>query len=94
MEHYELVYLKQKIEKGNLDVIKEMQEKIKDLERKHNNDCSTCSNNLDPYNPNSYTLMFGPEDFKKKASFCGLDCMEYFVSNMKHMKQDSEKTEF
>lgn len=96
LEHYELTHLKNKIEKGNLDVIKEIQAKIKDHEKKHANDCVTCSNTLDPYNVNSYTIMFGPEDFKKKASFCGLDCLEYFLLNLKQLKKgekDAEKIE-
>tara|TARA_Y100000310_G_C20540214_1_gene742881 strand:- start:702 stop:1028 length:327 start_codon:yes stop_codon:yes gene_type:complete len=93
LEHYELTYLKKKIETGKLDVVKELQEKLKEHEKKHANDCSTCSNSLDPYNMNSYTIMFGPEDFKKKASFCGLDCMEYFLINLKKMKKGTEKTE-
>ena len=87
LEHYELVRLKQQIDKGNLDVAKAIQEKIKEQEKKHAKYCATCSNNLDPYNSNSYTLMFGPEDFKKKASFCGLDCLEYFLINLKQMKK-------
>jgi len=90
LEHYELAYLKQKIEKGNIDLVKDIQEKLKEHERSHANDCATCSNSLDPYNTHSYTLMFGPEDFKKKASFCGIDCLEYFITNLKELKEGNE----
>lgn len=93
LEHYELVLLKKQVEIGKLDVVKEVQDKIKEAEKKHENYCVTCSNDLDPYNTNNYTIMFGPEDFKKKASFCGLDCLEYFLTNLKQTK-DAEKTEF
>ena len=83
LEHYELVKLKQEMENGNLDVEKEVQENIKELEKKHAKYCATCSNTLNLYNTNNYTIIFGPEDFKKKASFCGLDCLEYFLIKLK-----------
>ena len=92
LEHYELTNLKQQIEKGKLDIIKEVQEKIKEREKSHAKDCATCSNSLDPYNINSYTIMFGPEDFKKKASFCGADCLEYFLIHLKKTQRGAEKT--
>jgi hypothetical protein len=31
----------------------------------------------------AFTLTFGPSDFKKKASFCALDCLEFFISQMR-----------
>lgn len=93
LEPHELVRLKKQIEGGNLDVIKEIQKKIKEHEKKHGKFCATCSNNLDPYNSNSYTIMFGSEDFKKKASFCGLDCLEYFLINLKQMRKGEENAE-
>ena len=87
LEHYELVKLKQELEKGNLDLTKALQNKIKEHEKKHAKYCTTCSNTLDPYNTNNYTLIFGPDDFRKKASFCGLDCLEYFLIKLKQMKK-------
>ena len=94
LEHYELMSLRQQLEKGKIDLIKEIQEKIKELEKRHEKNCATCSNSLDPYNTNSYTVMFGQEDFKKKASFCGLDCLEYFLMHLKKIKTGSDETKF
>jgi len=88
LEHYELVKLKHEIEKGHTDVVKEIRENIKDLEKRHSSICTTCSNTLDLYNTNNYTIIFGPDDFRKKASFCGLDCLEYFFIKLKKMKKD------
>ena len=93
LEHYELVRLKKVIEKGDLDVIKEIQGNIKDLEKRHSISCTTCSNALDPYNTNNYTIIFGPDDFRKKASFCGLDCLEYFLIRLKQMKKEDKNAE-
>ena len=92
LEHYELTKLKQQLEKGKIDFVKEIEEKIKEHERKHEKFCVTCSNDLDPFSTNNYTLLFGPEDFKKKASFCGQDCLEYFLLNLKQLKKGDEKT--
>ncbi len=87
LEHYELIKLKQELEKGNLEIGKAIQENIKKHEKKHAKYCATCSNILDPYNTNNYTLIFGPDDFRKKASFCGLDCLEYFLTKLKQIKK-------
>jgi len=92
LEHYELVRIKKQLETGDLDIEKEVQGYIKDLEKKHATDCVTCSNTLDTYNTNNYTLVFGPDDFRKKASFCGLDCLEYFFIKLKQMKQGDKNT--
>ena len=93
LEHYELVRLKQQIEKGSLDIEKEIGESITEHERKHAKFCATCSNSLDPYNTNNYTIVFGPDDFRKKASFCGLDCLEYFLTNLKRIKRRDKNAE-
>lgn len=94
LEHYELIRLRQEMEKGTLDIPKSVQKKIKEHEKRHSGYCTTCSNTLDLYNTNNYTIIFGPEDFRKKASFCGLDCLEYFLIKLKQMKKGTEKTEF
>jgi len=93
LEHYELVRLKKDLEKGTIDIEKTIQEQIKEHERKHSAFCATCSNTLDHYNPNNYTIIFGREDFRKKASFCGLDCLEYFLIKLKQMKRGEKNTE-
>ena len=92
LEYNELIKIKQEINKGNLDIKKEVQEKIEELEKKHAKICTTCSNTLDPYNSNNYTIIFGPDDFRKKASFCGLDCVEYFLIKLKQLKRNNVKS--
>ena len=66
---------------------------IKEHEKKHKTFCTTCSNAIDPYNTNNYTLIFGPDDFRKKGSFCGLDCLEYFLIRLKQMKRGGKNTD-
>ena len=47
--------------------------------------CPTCGN---IENKARYTLIFGRDDFKKKANFCGLDCLRFFVEKLE--KERSE----
>jgi hypothetical protein len=82
LEHYELVKLKQDLDKGNIDLSKAVKEHIFQLEKKHSKFCVTCSNDINQFNSNTFTILFGPEDFKKKASFCGMDCLQYFLSRI------------
>lgn len=60
-------------------------ERIKELES-NGNRCATCSSAL---NADEYVLMFGQAEIKKKAYFCGLDCMEYFFSHLREMTAKS-----
>ena len=90
LEHYELLQLKQSLDKGSLNIGKAIQEKINEHEKKHLKFCVTCSNSLDPYSTSNYTIIFGPEDFKKKASFCGIDCLGYFLSKLKEIKRGEQ----
>lgn len=90
LEHYELLQLKQGLDRGSLNMGKAIQEKISEHEKKHAKFCVTCSNSLDPCNTSNYTLLFGPEDFKKKASFCGIDCLGYFLVKLKEIKRGEQ----
>ena len=58
---------------------------IKELES-NGNRCATCSSAL---NAEEYVLMFGRNEIKKKAYFCGLDCMEYFFSHLREITMKS-----
>ena len=93
LEHYELLHLRKQLENGNIDFDKEVKDKIKLQERKHATFCATCSSKLNLMNSNNYTILFGPDDFKKKASFCGLDCLEYFLGHLKHLKKGDAREE-
>ena len=42
--------------------------------------CPTCGRTLEEEPP--YILVFGPSDFKKKAGFCGTDCLSFFVKKL------------
>lgn len=85
LDYDELMRFKSDLDSGAITIKKLMEEKIKKKLKEHEKICATCSNNLNFYKSNNYTIVFGPDDFKKKASFCGLDCLEYFIIKLKEM---------
>ena len=87
LDYNELMRFKTDFDSGAITLKKLLEEKIKRKLKEHEKICATCSNTLNFYKTNNYTLIFGPDDFKKKASFCGLDCLEYFIIKMKEMKE-------
>ena len=86
LDYNELMRFKNDLDTGAITLKRLLEEKIKKKLKEHEKICATCSNNLDFYKTNNYTLVFGPDDFKKKASFCGLDCLEYFIIKLKDIK--------
>ncbi|MEK6983150.1 MAG: hypothetical protein AABX33_01125 [Nanoarchaeota archaeon] len=86
LEYDELRRFKNDLDTGAIMLKKLLEEKIKRKLKEHEKICATCTNDLNFYKANNYTLIFGPDDFKKKASFCGLDCLEYFILKLKDIK--------
>ena len=86
LDYNELMRFKNDLDSGAITLKKLLEEKIKRRLKEHEKICATCSNDLNFYRTSNYTLIFGPDDFKKKASFCGLDCLEYFFVKLKEIK--------
>ena len=85
LDYNELMRFKSDLDSGALTIKKLLEERIKKRLKEHEKICATCSSSLNFYRTSNYTLIFGPDDFKKKASFCGLDCLEYFIIKLKNM---------
>lgn len=90
LDYNELMRFKSDLDSGAITLKRLLEEKIKRKLKEHEKICATCSNNLNFYRTSNYTLVFGPDDFKKKASFCGLDCLEYFMIKLKDLKRPKE----
>ena len=86
LDYNELMRFKNDVDNGAITLKRLLEEKIKNKLKEHEKICATCSNNLNFYKSNNYTLVFGPDDFKKKASFCGLDCLGDFIIKLRNMK--------
>ncbi len=91
LDYDELMRFKSDLDSGAITVKKLLEEKIKRKLKEHEKVCATCSGQLNFYKVSNYTMVFGPDDFKKKASFCGLDCLEYFIIKLKDMKAKTKE---
>ena len=91
LDYNELMRFKGDLDSGAITLKKLLEDKIKKKLKEHEKICVTCSNGLNFYKPSNYTLVFGPDDFKKKASFCGLDCLEYFIIKLKDLKENPKE---
>lgn len=73
----ELLELRNNLEKGEMkNLIEKRLERFKNL----NKVCPVCNT---PVEEEGFTLIFGPEDLKKKATFDAIDCLEYFLYKMR-----------
>ena len=91
LDYNELMRFKSDLDSGAITIKKLLEERIRKKLKEHEKACATCSSTLNFYKPNNYTLVFGRDDFKKKASFCGLDCLEYFIINLKELKENPKE---
>jgi len=58
-----------------------VKDKIERLELKQNKVCVVCGEKIG--NNECFALMFKSEGIERKASFCAIDCLGYFVSKLK-----------
>ena len=86
LDYNELMRFKNDLDSGAIGLKRTIQENIKKRLKEHEKACATCSGDINFYKANNYTIIFGPDDFKKKATFCGLDCLGYFITKLKDMK--------
>ncbi len=92
LEYGELLDLNKQLKDRGSEVRNILDNHIDVIERMNSRVCATCGNQLST-NTKNLTLFFGPEDFKKKASFCAFDCLEFFLTQLKQMELKKEKTE-
>jgi hypothetical protein len=83
LDYEDLQQLKYELSSGNTQLIQLINRKIEDKEKHHGTVCTTCAASIDPRSRHNYTLVFGPIDFRKRASFCAVDCLQYFLVKMK-----------
>ena len=90
LDHDELLSLRKDLQGGAVTIKKIIDGKIKENEKGKERYCAVCDKKMDIYSAN-YTLLFGPDDFKKRASFCAIDCLEYFINYLKDLKNSEKK---
>ncbi len=90
LDYNEVLDLKKQIKEPNSTIKEVLMNHIDVIERMNSRVCATCGNQLNITTKN-LTLHFGPEDFKKKASFCAFDCLEFFLQQLKQIEMKKEK---
>ncbi|MBN2459357.1 hypothetical protein JXB28_03670 [Candidatus Woesearchaeota archaeon] len=83
LDEEDLNLIKKDLEAGNIErlINKKLQEK---KEKDFNKVCPVCQASIQD---EGLTLIFGPKDFRKKATFCAMDCLEYFLDKIKKQKR-------
>jgi hypothetical protein len=82
VDESDLAKMQADLAKGGVFLRKLVDDKVQQLEHQKRGSCVTCGQNLEQ-KYKTYTLIFGPDDFRKKASFCEIDCLEYFMASLK-----------
>jgi hypothetical protein len=86
LEYEELIRIKDDINKGGDGIKILVDNKIKDEIKKKNEFCAVCAAKVEPESSTKFTLTFGPEELKRTVSFCAIDCLEYFLNEIKKVK--------
>ena len=95
LDHDDLTRLHKDLHDGSGEYIKEViSDKIRELEEAEQRICAVCGNQINPYYVNDFCLHFGPRDFKKRAYFCALDCLEYFINKLKSFGSDKKEVDY
>lgn len=93
LDYYELLRIKKDLNDGGFHLKNFLDAHITEREKDHFAVCAVCANEIDSESTQIFTLLFGPVGFKKKATFCGKDCLEYFLGNLENMRKGIVKHE-
>lgn len=86
IDYEDLVELNRDLKQGALNTRQLVEEQIVNKEREMGKTCHMCQSEIDPSNTNNFTLLFGPEGLRRKANFCAIDCMKYFISDLERRR--------
>jgi hypothetical protein len=89
LDEEDLRLIKHDLEAGNIEKLinnKIHEKRLSDL----NKVCPVCQT---PIDEESLILIFGPKGLRKKASFCAIDCLEYFIERIKRERKEQQTIE-
>ena len=66
-----------------------VRKRLRQLKREQQKVCVTCGKMLEPEDK-KYTLLIGPDSFLKRASFCAIDCLDYFLKHLDAIDYDGK----
>ena len=87
LEYEELLRVKDDLNKGGDGIRILVENRMKDEIKKQNQFCKVCASKIEPESTTKFTLTFGPEELKRTVSFCAMDCLEYFISEIKKIQK-------
>lgn len=93
LEYSELNRLKRDLDSGALLMQHIVNSKINEVETSNRAFCAGCSSTISKGKDEIYTLVFGETTIKKKASFCGMDCLNNFIDVLRQDKEESMRRE-
>ena len=82
LDYYELLKIKKDLRSGGQHLLDFIEHEITRREQDHHVFCTSCGSEIQHNASSVLTLVFGPHDFRKKATFCGKDCLDYFMAKM------------
>ena len=87
LNYEDLVELQRDLFSGGAAIKNQVANRIKEINESQTRVCATCGGTVNLSVNHEYTLIFGPKDFKKRASFCAVDCLEYFFIQLKQLSE-------
>ncbi len=87
LNYEELVELQRDLFGGGTTIKQLVSNKIREVNESQTRICATCGSTINLGINHEYTLIFGPKDLKKRASFCAVDCLEYFFAQLKQISE-------
>jgi hypothetical protein len=88
LSYQQLLKLQFDLSHGSIGLQKIVGLRLKELEQSHQKVCATCNGPIHKHDT-PYTVLFGPSDFRKKASCCAMDCFIEFVEKLKQYEGQS-----
>lgn len=92
LDYSELIRIQKDLESGGLFLQQLVTQKVREVETTNRKFCASCGKDMQTEKDDIYTLLFGEKTMKKKASFCGIDCLESFTDMLKEHKTASLRT--
>jgi hypothetical protein len=89
ISYEDLVKIRKDLNEGGTHLKTLINGKIEEIEREEIKLCATCGTPINPHFMDDFSLQFGRFDFKKRAYFCGLDCLNFFIAKLD--KNEKEK---
>jgi len=86
LDYEELIRMKDDLNKGGDGIRILVDNKIKDEIKKQSMFCAVCASSIEPESETRFKLAFGPAELERTISFCAIDCLEYFLSELKKVK--------